>query len=284
MRDRDGASVDWSHASYYFCGFRDQMQVDLSGSGNASLWRSQTSRLRRLIALSASARRRIFQATAFKAGGEMQVRLSRAVALSCVLLGCCATGDQNRTREPALAFVFLRPSAEVALTPDEESEIGRGHMANIRRLGAAGTLLFAGPTGDGGGVFILRAATLSASADILETDPAIAGGVFRTDTFMATIASGGLCEAVEPIQMMRRDLVSGALGPEASLTSLTRALATSASDLVLVNEESGRFVIIWAGPAQAERRDRARARAQETGVALHDVAEVFSPRGALCDV
>jgi uncharacterized protein YciI len=67
-------------------------------------------------------------------------------------------------------------------TPDETPEVRalqEGHMANIRRLGAEGKLLLAGPFLDGGdlrGLFLFEVATLEEAKALCETDPAVKAG------------------------------------------------------------------------------------------------------------
>jgi uncharacterized protein YciI len=69
-----------------------------------------------------------------------------------------------------------------AWTPDETPEVRalqEGHMANIRKLGAEGKLLLAGPFLDGGdlrGLFLFEVATQEEAKALCETDPAVKAG------------------------------------------------------------------------------------------------------------
>jgi len=69
-----------------------------------------------------------------------------------------------------------------AWTPGDTPEIRalqEGHMANIRKLGAEGKLLLAGPFTDGGdlrGLFLFEVATLEEAKALCETDPAVKAG------------------------------------------------------------------------------------------------------------
>ena len=69
-----------------------------------------------------------------------------------------------------------------AWTPDDTPEVRalqEGHMANIRRLGAEGKLVLAGPLLDGGdlrGLFLFEVATLEEAKALCETDPAVKAG------------------------------------------------------------------------------------------------------------
>ncbi len=67
-------------------------------------------------------------------------------------------------------------------TPGETPEIlalQEAHMANIRRLGAEGKLLLAGPFTDGGdlrGLFLFEAASLEEARALADSDPAVKAG------------------------------------------------------------------------------------------------------------
>jgi uncharacterized protein YciI len=69
-----------------------------------------------------------------------------------------------------------------AWTPGDTPEIRalqEGHMANIRRLGAEGKLVLAGPFTDGGdlrGLFLFEVATQEEAKALCETDPAVKAG------------------------------------------------------------------------------------------------------------
>jgi uncharacterized protein YciI len=64
-----------------------------------------------------------------------------------------------------------------------------GHMANMRRLGAAGKLLIAGPTeiddqapaGTPVGIFIFDAQTTAEAVELVNTDPSVAAGHFAAE-------------------------------------------------------------------------------------------------------
>lgn len=62
------------------------------------------------------------------------------------------------------------------------ASIQEGHLANIRRLGAEGVLIMAGPMGydrDLRGIFILDAKDSATAASYINTDPAIKAGRLR---------------------------------------------------------------------------------------------------------
>ncbi len=201
------------------------------------------------------------------------------MAMALFLVSACAS-DRQHLAAPDHVFVFLRPSRSIAFTPQQSSELGAGHQANIRRLFAERILVFAGPTADGGGVFLLRAGTLPGARAILQNDPAVAAGAFDPDAFPVTVSNGSTCAVSEPATMMQRDILSGTTvrGPAA----LAEVLGLEGRDLLMVST-GGRFVVIFNGPALADRRDAVRRRAEAAGVELSSIGEVYSHRGILCD-
>ena len=83
-------------------------------------------------------------------------------------------------------LVILRKGPRWAPRSPEVKALLEGHMANIRRLGAAGKLLIAGPT-DGGegapddtpvGIFIFDTASIQEATELAATDPTVAAGHF----------------------------------------------------------------------------------------------------------
>jgi uncharacterized protein YciI len=70
-------------------------------------------------------------------------------------------------------------------TPEETPEtrkIQEGHMANIRRMGAEGKLVIAGPFVDDGdlrGLYVFRAASAEEAKALVESDPAVKAGRLR---------------------------------------------------------------------------------------------------------
>jgi len=77
-----------------------------------------------------------------------------------------------------VAFLKKGPNWTPAETPETKA-IQEGHMANIRKMGATGKLLIAGPFEDGGdlrGMFIFRTATPEEARSMAEQDPAVKAG------------------------------------------------------------------------------------------------------------
>lgn len=202
------------------------------------------------------------------------------MAMALFVASACAS-DERRLTAPDHVFVFLRPSPSIELTPQQSRELGAGHQANIRRLGAERILVFAGPTADGGGVFLLRADSLTEARAILQSDPAVVAGAFDPDAFPVTIHNGHTCAVPEPATMMQRDIVSGA--HMQAPAALADVLGLNGGDLLMVSTE-GRFVVIFDGPAVADRRDTVRRRAEATGMDLSVVGEVYSHQGILCEL
>lgn len=130
----------------------------------------------------------------------------RPLLLSCLLavsLIGCATGSAAQAPQPAqteapkkefkmrtyyMAFLRRGPAWSAERTP-EAVAAGEGHMANIRRLGACGKLLIAGPfevpTGAPAdalaGIFILDVPTLEEAVALTQTDPAVKAGRFTIE-------------------------------------------------------------------------------------------------------
>ena len=66
----------------------------------------------------------------------------------------------------------------------ETQKIQEGHMANIRKMAAAGKLAVAGPFADDGdlrGIFIFQNTTLDEARALADQDPAIQAGRLRLD-------------------------------------------------------------------------------------------------------
>jgi uncharacterized protein YciI len=82
-----------------------------------------------------------------------------------------------------VALLRRGPDWTPAMTPEVTKAL-EGHMANIRRLAAAGDLLLAGPfleqSGPGAlsGLFVLQARSLAEAKELVATDPAVQAGRF----------------------------------------------------------------------------------------------------------
>jgi uncharacterized protein YciI len=119
--------------------------------------------------------------------------------LGVCLIGCASgKAAQAAQPEPApksfqmrtyyMAFLRRGPAWSAEKTP-EAVAAGEGHMANIRRLGACGKLLIAGPFDHGAnvpadalaGIFIFDVPTLEEAVALTQTDPAVKAGRFTVE-------------------------------------------------------------------------------------------------------
>jgi uncharacterized protein YciI len=126
----------------------------------------------------------------------MRPLLAASLLVGC-LAGCASTQaaqPPERVSKPfqmrAYYMTFLRrgPSWSEEKTP-ESAAIFEGHMANIRRLGACGKLLIAGPFDQPAdapadavaGIFIFDVPTLAEAVALTQTDPAVKAGRFTAE-------------------------------------------------------------------------------------------------------
>jgi len=106
----------------------------------------------------------------------------------------------------SLYFVFLNTHPDRETLPESRvMELQQGHMANIQRLAAQGSLRAAGPFAGGGGIFILTGESIDGVQDTLKSDPAIAAGRFRLEIYPMRIAAGRLISrpADHPFEMVQ---------------------------------------------------------------------------------
>ncbi|UJP63345.1 YciI family protein [Mongoliitalea daihaiensis] len=90
-------------------------------------------------------------------------------------------------------------------SPEQRTEIQKGHMANINRLAEDGKLILAGPFIDGKekrGIFLFNVATKEEAEALTNTDPAIQAGVLKMELieWYASAALQLLPEAHKKIQ------------------------------------------------------------------------------------
>jgi len=85
-------------------------------------------------------------------------------------------------------LAFLRRGPRWSADQSEANrKLGEGHMANIQRLAAEGTLVLAGPfldsegAGDLAGVFVLAVDSLAAARAAIDSDPAVKAGRFTVE-------------------------------------------------------------------------------------------------------
>ncbi len=107
-------------------------------------------------------------------------KMCAALALFLPLAGLLRAEEPPKFEMTTYQVAFLRkgPNWTPAETPETKA-IQEGHMANIRKMGATGKLLIAGPFEDGGdlrGMFIFRVETLEEAKAMAEQDPAVKAG------------------------------------------------------------------------------------------------------------
>lgn len=80
-----------------------------------------------------------------------------------------------------VGFLYRGPKWTPEVTP-ESSRLQDAHMANIRRMGAEGKLLVAGPFADDGplrGMYVFKVATKEEAEALAQSDPAVQAGRLR---------------------------------------------------------------------------------------------------------
>ena len=80
-----------------------------------------------------------------------------------------------------VGLLYRGPKSTKESTP-ETQKIQEGHMANIRKMAAAGKLAVAGPFSDDGdlrGIFIFQNTTVDEARAMCEQDPAVQAGRLR---------------------------------------------------------------------------------------------------------
>ncbi len=82
-------------------------------------------------------------------------------------------------------FAILKTGPETEPNDEKRAELFRGHMDNIGRLVESGEMVVAGPFGKNDltyrGLFILNVASVEKAEDLMQTDPAIAAGIFDVE-------------------------------------------------------------------------------------------------------
>ena len=128
----------------------------------------------------------------------------RAIFLALMLAACAtATGKPETTNtgyDAALAnrlgadergmkmYVLVILKTGPATVPKaEQTDLFRGHMANIKRLADEGKLAVAGPFDENPshyeGIFVFNVPTIEEAKSLLATDPAVARGLLAYDAY-----------------------------------------------------------------------------------------------------
>lgn len=118
--------------------------------------------------------------------------------LLCALTSVCAQ-NTNPHYNPALAdslgaddygmksyiFVILKTGPKTEPDAEKRAELFRGHMDNIGRLVESGDMIVAGPFGKNDltyrGLFIMDVDSIEKAEALMQTDPAIAAGIFDVE-------------------------------------------------------------------------------------------------------
>jgi uncharacterized protein YciI len=111
--------------------------------------------------------------------------MTRLRLLLVCVFACCLFGADEKKPEPKYEMTtyvtgLLRkgPKWTAASTP-ETQRIQAGHMANIRKMGATGKLIVAGPLSDNGelrGVLIFERTSIEEAQAMVDQDPAVKAG------------------------------------------------------------------------------------------------------------
>jgi len=106
-----------------------------------------------------------------------------AVAGSISLAGRASAEDVEGFEMTTYYVGFLYRGAKWTpeVTP-ESSRLQGAHMANIRRMGAEGKLLVAGPFADDGtlrGMYVFKVGTKEEAETLVQSDPLVQSGRFR---------------------------------------------------------------------------------------------------------
>ena len=84
-------------------------------------------------------------------------------------------------------LVLLKPGSNISVNKVKEDSIFHGHLNNISRLAANGSLVLAGPFGKNKmyrGLFILNVTNFDEAKKLLETDPAINAKLLEPEMYL----------------------------------------------------------------------------------------------------
>jgi uncharacterized protein YciI len=127
------------------------------------------------------------------------MRLKRLFFCLLVLVSSqCGWAQQD-----AYTFVFLTKNANAdKISQTLSDSLMKGHMANINRLAAERKLAAAGPFEGGGGIFILRTASVDQAKEWLSTDPGIRAKRWEISLYPYKPFLGAVCAVQEPYEMV----------------------------------------------------------------------------------
>ena len=108
-------------------------------------------------------------------------------------------------------LVLLKTGPAKIEDPEERSALFAGHFANMARLGEEGQLVLAGPLdGENGmrGIFVLAVAEIGAAQALVQTDPAVAAGIFAPE-FHQFYASAALMQVNDQHMKLQQRAIGG---------------------------------------------------------------------------
>ena len=106
-------------------------------------------------------------------------------------------------QDKSYTIVFLNKKVESEKTDEETArKLMDGHMANIRKLGAEGKLLAAGPFDGGGGLFIFNTTSMEEAESWVNTDPAVQAKRWNVEILPYTPRIGSVCPVSGAVEMV----------------------------------------------------------------------------------
>jgi uncharacterized protein YciI len=82
-------------------------------------------------------------------------------------------------------FCILKTGSNTTASPEERSNLFKGHMANINRLAQEGKLVVAGPfmknERNYRGIYIFNVSTIEDAKTLVNSDPAVKENIFETE-------------------------------------------------------------------------------------------------------
>ena len=115
----------------------------------------------------------------------------KRILLVALLLQVLQTNAQDKkagTPQPSIDkywFVMIKTGPNSDMDSSRKAELFKGHMSNMQKLADEGILKIAGPFGKNDftwrGIFILDCETKEEAEKYVNTDPAVAAGLFAVD-------------------------------------------------------------------------------------------------------
>ena len=132
--------------------------------------------------------RKNFRVYLFRCRNKILMKKLSFLALLVTFISCAGPETEN-------FFVFLHAIPDRPVIPqDSIIKLQQGHIQNINRLYSEGKLTAAGPFDGGGGLFFLKAASLSEARENLNTDPAVRAKRFNIEVHPFLFETGSICK------------------------------------------------------------------------------------------